>query len=631
MLLSGGAPAFAQQTTSNVVTQAEDAFGRAVGNDRIGIYSNDEVRGFNPTEAGNQRIEGLYIEQGAVVPPRLIESLSVRVGYGARGLTFPAPTGIVDYRLEKFSGKARYSAELEWETNANVVGALEAKIPLSGDRLGVALGVGFRESDQVHGRNGSYRNYIAGVSFLPTKGSEFILFTGGATARKFEYDAILYPAGSFVPPRQPRTLQQSQPWTRAGFDTSTTGGIAKFSLGDLRVETGLFRVTRRDLDTFYTLQLGVSPTGTIANSLVIADANTKTLSTSGEFRVSRVWTGKTLRHSVIASLRGRDQHRNFGGQQLIPFGPAQAGAPVIRPRPVLNFGLDDTSRIRQMSYGLQYNLLALNGSTLGVAVQRSNYRKRTDFGNAALVDTVSRDNPWLYSANGSLLLLPGLSVYGGYIRGLEESAVAPDIATNRSEAPPALRTRQMDAGIRYALTPKLAVIAGVFDIKKPYFGVDAASRFTNLGTVANRGIELSIAGALADGLTLVAGGILVNPKISGAEVDAGRIGKQPVGTFRKRGIFNLDWKPAGQQAWSFDLSLDGQSGENADRLNRFSAPSRSNVNFGTRYRFTIGKTKVLVRGQLQNAFNNYGWRVNSGGGFTFTQPRSAYVHLIADF
>jgi hypothetical protein len=65
-LLSGSAPAYAQQASNNAVTQSEDAFGRAVGNERIGIYSNEEVRGFNPLEAGNNRLEGLYIDQGQI-------------------------------------------------------------------------------------------------------------------------------------------------------------------------------------------------------------------------------------------------------------------------------------------------------------------------------------------------------------------------------------------------------------------------------------------------------------------------------------------------------------------------------------------------------------------------------------
>jgi iron complex outermembrane recepter protein len=189
----------------------------------------------------------------------------------------------------------------------------------------------------------------------------------------------------------------------------------------------------------------------------------------------------------------------------------------------------------------------------------------------------------------------------------------------------------MDLGLRYAITPRLALIAGLFEVKKPYFGVDAAARFSNLGTVANRGIEVSLAGTLAPGLTVVAGGILVDPKISGAEVEAGRIGPRPVGSFRQRAIFNLDWKPAGQETWSFDLALEGVSPATADRLNTTATNARSSVNMGMRYRFDLAGCKMLLRGQMLNLFNHYGWRVNSSGGYWFSQPRSAYLQVVADF
>lgn len=626
-LLIGSSPAFAQQTATNVITQSDDAFGRAVGTERIGIYSNEEVRGFNPVDAGNQRLEGLFIEQGMIISPRLLDSSAVRVGYGARSTTFPAPTGIVELRMEKFEGKEQYSFEIEHESNPSTAGALEAKIPLIGEKLGVAFGVGFRKAEQVHGRNGAFLNYQAGISWLPKSGSEFILFTSGARAKGAEFSANFFPAGSFVPPKQPRKLEQTQPWAQNQFVVSTTGGIAKFPIGDFKVEAGLFRTTRRDPKSFFTLLLGVTETGAVANHLVLADQGNQTLSTSGEVRLSRTWTGDKLKHSLIFGVRGRDQDRAFGGQQRISLGASRAGLQDFRPEPAFVFGPDDHSNVRQFIVGLQYSLLSKAGSSLNAAIQKANYRKRTDFASAAVADAVVRDAPWLYSFNAAVALSPKLTVYGGYVRGQEDSAVAPDIAVNRSEAPPALRTRQMDAGLRYALTSKLTLIAGAFDIRKPFFGIDSALRFTNLGNVSNRGFELSLAGSLTTGLTVIAGGILVDPVIRGGEL----AGKRPIGAFKQRGIFNLDWRPGGAGPWSFDLALDGTSSQAANRLNTFGTGERSALNLGTRYRFAIGESKVLLRAQMLNVMNSYGWRVNSGGGFAFTLPRSLFVQMIADF
>jgi iron complex outermembrane receptor protein len=209
--------------------------------------------------------------------------------------------------------------------------------------------------------------------------------------------------------------------------------------------------------------------------------------------------------------------------------------------------------------------------------------------------------------------------------------VAPDIATNRDEAPPAIRTSQKDAGVRYAITPKLSLIGGVFEVSKPYFNIDAARRFRQLGQVNNRGIEISLAGTLAPGLTIVAGNLLLDPKISGPEVENGSIGKRPVGSFTRRSIVNLDWKPKGQEAWSFDLAFESIASETGNNRNDFVAPPRETVGIGARFRFELGGTKFLLRGQMTNVFNDYGWKVSSSGGFTYTLPRTAVLNLAADF
>jgi iron complex outermembrane recepter protein len=330
-------------------------------------------------------------------------------------------------------------------------------------------------------------------------------------------------------------------------------------------------------------------------------------------------------------VKGRTQSRFYGGQQRIILGAGPAGTRDYRPAPVFSFGDNDRSSVRQMTFGLGYDVRWKGRGSMSVAVQKSNYAKQTQFANPALPQLESRDRPWLFSANGAANLTPKFTLYGGYVRGLEESPVAPDVATNRNEAPPAIRTSQRDAGLRYALTPKLSLIAGVFEVRKPYFNLDVDRRFRQLGTVRNRGVELSLAGSLVPGLNIVAGTLFLNPSISGAEISTGRIGARPVGSFRRHSIANLDWKPMGQTAWSFDLAFDSFSRSTANTANSFEAPARTTIGVGTRYRFALGKTSFLLRGQIQNAFDNYGWKVSSSGGFTYILPRTFSLNLAADF
>jgi iron complex outermembrane recepter protein len=182
------------------------------------------------------------------------------------------------------------------------------------------------------------------------------------------------------------------------------------------------------------------------------------------------------------------------------------------------------------------------------------------------------------------------------------------------------------------VTPKLTLVAGVFSVKKPYFNLDSSLRYRQLGRVDNRGVEVSLAGQIVPGVTLVAGSLFLDPTISGEDVNRGRIGPRPVGSLTRRSVANLDWRlDAGQSPLSFDMALESLSGRTGNALNSVKTSAREIVNLGLRYRFALAKTSWLLRPQMTNVFNEYGWNVSSSGGFTASNSRTYTVMLTADF
>src|SRR3982750_1091942 len=125
------APALAQRSGENAVTAADDAFGTSVGNEQIGLYSSDEVRGFSPGAAGNIRIEGLYLGGMFIGNPRLLAGTSVKVGLTAQGYPFPAPTGIVELSLRPAGNEPLLSAVLHGGIQDGF--ELDGQLPLSKD------------------------------------------------------------------------------------------------------------------------------------------------------------------------------------------------------------------------------------------------------------------------------------------------------------------------------------------------------------------------------------------------------------------------------------------------------------------------------------------------------------------
>ena len=627
--------ACAQRASDNVTTQSSDAFGRSVGNEKSGLYTTDDVRGFNPVDAGNVRLEGLYFDQVDRVSNRLVDGSTIRVGPASQRYPFPAPTGLVDYSLTQPRTKASYSFALDsGSTNAlGLGGSAEFKQPLDGERLGLSGGFGFRNARRTEGGTGIIRTFGGTLAWRPAPGAELLLFAGDFRFRSDEARPTLFLTGTAGPPKLKRGEDLSQRWTARNSDTWLWGAIGKIPLGaGLRIESGLF-YTRRDLHTaFADLYTGVQSSGASSGHRIVADAGSFDASLSGETRLVRQWQRGSVSQQVTLSLRGRHKVRRFGGGAVFQFGPASLLAPAALPEPVYTIGRKSRDRVDQLTYGLAWSLVSTRGFALDAGLSKSSYTKAVDFADPLLADPVTRDRPITWNISASLALVHGLSIYAGASRGQEEALIAPDVAVNRSEAPPAIRTRQIEGGVKLALSPHLTLIAGAFSITKPYYNLDGGLRYRQLGNLNHRGIELSLTGQIVPGFNVVGGLLLLDPRISGEAVTSGQIGPRPVGQVRRHGVLNFDWRAhGGKSPLSFDLAIESFSSRVGNSVNTLSAAPRTVVNLGVRYRFRAGPGTFLLRPLVQNLFDNYGWQVSTSGGWTYTPPRAFTLQVVADF
>ena len=627
--------ACAQRASDNVTTQSSDAFGRSVGNERSGLYTTDDVRGFNPVEAGNVRLEGLYFDQVDRVSPRLVDGSTIRVGPASQRYPFPAPTGLVDYSLTQPRTKTSYSFTLDTGSpNApGLGGSFEFKQPLDGDRLGASGGVGFRNVRRSEGGTGSVRTFGGTLAWRPRPGAELLVFAGDFLFRSDEARPTLFLSGTAGPPKLKRGEDLSQRWTGRATDNWLWGTIAKLPLGGaLRLETGIFYTRRDQHRVFADLYTGVRADGLSSGHRIVADAGAFDASLSGESRLVKAWHSGALSQQLTLSLRGRHKVRRFGGTASFQFGPSTLLAPTLLAEPKYTIGPKNRDRVDQLTYGLAWSLVSARGFSLDAGLSRTSYTKAIDFANAALADVVTRDRPITWNLSGSLTLAKGISVYAGASQGQEEALVAPDVAVNRSEAPPAIHTGQLEGGVKLALAPRITLIAGAFSITKPYYNLDAGLRYRQLGNLKNRGVELSLTGQIVPGLSVVGGLLLLDPRISGEAVRSGQIGERPVGQVRHHGVLNFDWRPrGGASPVSFDLALETYSSRVGNSANTLFAAPRTNANLGARYRFQRGRGTFLVRPLLQNVFNTYGWQVSTSGGWTYTSPRAVTLQLVSDF
>jgi iron complex outermembrane receptor protein len=619
-------PALAQRTDDNATQESDDAFGRSVGNESIGIYDDGEVRGFSPIDAGNVRIEGLYFDRLSDPTQRLIDGSAVRVGIAAQSYPFPSPTGIVDYELRRVEDERVISPVLTYGPYGGGGAEVDALLPIIRDRLGVAVGAAFHDDRFEWG--GSNRSHTLAIvpRWRPTENIELMPFFSRVDFSDEEPRPLVLTADGLPPPRMRRDHYFGQRWAQNEGETRAFGVLGEARFGEWIARMGLFESAFLPDEEYGELFVETDANG-FARERVVAFPESRYASRSGELRLSRSFDAGNRRHIVHLTTKGRLQDRRYGGEDVIEAGVSQIGVGQAMERPQFDFGEQSRDEIEQGTVGAAYELRWKDTGEMSVGVQKTFYSKSGETPDGPLPET--RAEPVLVNVTGTVYASDRLAFYGSYTEGLEESPVAPDNALNRNVAAPALDTEQYDAGLRWALTPNVKLIAGVFNIEKPYFDLDAAGFFRELGTVEHRGVELSLVGKPMANMTVLVGTRFLDAQVSGPAVDAGLVGEKPVGSANNLSVASVDYVLGGTGV-SLDAILENLSEVVANTSNTVEVGGRTVLNVGGRYRFKMFNKPATVRAQVQNVFDKYGWKVASGGAYLYNPPRRFSVYLAMD-
>ena len=616
------------RAAENAVRQAGDAFGSTVGREVIGIYNQMNVRGFSPIAAGNVRIDGLYFDP--VVPPstRVSRTTTIRVGLSALGSPFPAPTGLVDFGFRRPGSTAAGSALLLADAWGTLNAEVDAVLPAS-DTLSFGLGASVRlENGLDKTREDSFGGTLI-ARWTPAPGVTLIPFASLLHQTLDDHRLTFQTATEFLPPLLPRRQRFGPDWVNgSGFDANI-GVLADWQLApQWQLRAGLFRSSRHRDRQMTNLVRGLQPDRT-GTQRVIVDPRLAFAAVSGEVRLTRQIDDGPRRHQIHVAVRGRSGDRRFGGSDTLELGPVQIDTPSRVPEPAFRFSQQQFDDVKQITGGIAYEGRWLGVGELAAGLQWTDYKKRIDLPAGGVQATDAR--LLLYNVTLAANLSDRLVVYAGTVNGLEESGVAPGNAINRNEALPAITTRQFDAGLRFALTDQIKLVAGVFDISKPYFNLDAAGRFDVLGDVVNRGVEASIAGPITPSLSIVAGGVWLWPKVTAPGAVPGRIGERPVGAIGQRFELSADWRPGFAAGLSFDARLAYRSSETATVSNSVAVPARTIIDLGGRYRFKLAGNNALLRVQLSNVFDVEGYDLRGAGAYGPIPGRLAQAYVTIDF
>jgi iron complex outermembrane recepter protein len=635
-LLLTGLPlsaSLAQHASDNPVASADDAFGLTLGLESIGLYGPGNVRGFNPQVAGNVRIDGLYFDQQGNLSNRVVEGSTIRIGVTEIGYAFPAPTGIVDYDL-RHAGDGKASASLVavlGPFDAHGVSA-DANLPLVGSELQLPVGASYQISAQSPvGPYPGYTTTVTNVGATPQwKPNDAVTvraifdysdFTKGRTM------PVVFTASGDLPPDIDRTYL-GQDWALGHSISENYGGLIDAKLSaHWTLAAGLFRSIADNPESFADLYVNTLPNG-LADHLLVGTPDQSIVSTSGEARLTGHFVTGSWNQDLVLIARGRDTLAYYGGADVVDAGQASIAEGLQVPEPDFTYTARTLDHTRLHSVGLAYRLGWDARANFAIGIQQERYEEEVAPPTGPSAELT--DSPLRGYGSAAFALTPRLSGYAGYTQGLEDSGVAPNSAENRGAILPAARTWQTDTGFRYLLTQNLKLIAGVFEINKPYFNIDTNNVDRSLGEQRARGFEFSLSGELISHLHITAGALLGEVIIAGPDLRADGVGRDAFGQARNQGIINADYSLANWPGASVDATIVHAGATPASINDAVYAPPATTLSLGARYRFTLHGAPATLRLQAQNITNTYVWVTGYNPGYYLFAPRSFFAYLTVD-
>ena len=605
------APAAAQYADQNALTAADDAFGTSVGYQTIGLYSSNDARGFNPQQAGNLRIEGLYYDRETWISGTcMVRDSAMRIGIAAQSYSFSSPTGIADLKLHTPGDKPQLSAVVYRGPYEEASALIEGQAPLT-ERLSGGVCLTYNKGfNPAEARRAGGTDAGATLRWRPAEGTEIVPFWAYIVGGEHRILPQVYTDAVEPPPLFDARHLASQDFTSLGFRMTNFGVIVRQALAhDWRVTAGVFRSREHDPRGFVEEYLSLLQNRTADHVLDVVPVFTAT-ATSGELRVARSLTSGTHARTLEFTVRGRSVDRDFGGDALIDYGQVSLESPPPSQTPGYATTVPSVDRTRQLDAGVMYQERWTGVGSLGLGLLKSHYQRTIV--DPATSPATTTATPWLTDLRFTIDIGAALTVYGSFTQGLEDSALAPPSAANRGEPPASTRTHQVDGGIRYAPSKALTLIVGGFEIHKAYFNLDAANVYTALGRVSHRGVETSVTYA-DQGLTFVAGGVWLRPRVERTAPEPGATGDVPLGPVPITLTANVDYAPPRWHPWAASLQLNWQSARVSTADDRYRLPPLATVAAGLRYESKWHGHPLSVRFDALNLANSTGLHLTPVG------------------
>lgn len=616
------APAAAQD---NAVRSAADAFGERVGIEQSGLYTESQVRGFDLNDSGAYRIDDAYFSRAGALDDTILSGVGVRVGVNAARLPYPAPSGVVNYRLRE-AGPAN---ELRLGAGFRDFGTrvFQGDFSLRDGSFSLAGGVVWSPVRQyAQGYNGSSLTAGAVVGWNVAPGHRLRAFAS-ISDREYDGDYAIIASTAAIPPNLRKLHQYSPDWARTAATTTNLGLLYRGEFHGFTVDASAFRSFWAIHNADMTLISSDAEGNATATTLRTPKRNYR-VSNTGETRLSRAFKAGDLENQITLSMRGRQTTTELTTSTAVALGAfdlTTGDPPDVPERPWSGTRGEDI--VKQYTLSAGYGMTWRDRVQLRLAVHRTRYDKTVNSPMGVTSERVSETTN--HNVSTIVNLTDRAAVFGSWVTGLEESGSAPATATNREEVLPPVEAKQLEMGARYAITPGLTFIGALFQVSKPTQGFRSDGSFGLVGEVRHRGFETSIAGQVDGATRVLAGLVAFDSDVTGPLVEAGRVGSSAAGI--SQFVVNANIERRLMDGWSVDAGLSHLGERWANTANSFKAPAVTTLSLGARGRFALAGRPAELRVLASNVTGVEGYLVGPSGLFSPVAPRAVRAVLTLTF
>jgi iron complex outermembrane recepter protein len=587
------------------------------------------VRGFVLDNRFNFRRDGLPISAETSIP--LDNKARIEILKGASGIQAgtSAPGGLVNYVVKRPTNEAVTSASLEWRQSASLAAAIDLS-----RRFGADQGFGLRVNAAAASLDPRVRS-AQGKRHMLALAGDWRLSPDTLLEAEFETSQRSQPSvpgfsmlGNTVPAAgDARVNLNSQPWSLpVVFDGNTASLRLQQRLSaDWRFTAHLasqrLKTDDRIAFPFGCFSPDPAPGGTYYADRYCPDGsfdlydfrseNERRRSDALDLSFQGKRTTGTLRHDVTVGLLNSKVKNRFQRQAFNFAGTGNVQGTAVTPA-APDLTDENTNRDERSTEAYARDAIAITEDlTAWLGLRHTRLQResvRTD-GSRATDYRQSFSTPWLAV---SYAFATDQLVYASWGQGIE-SEVAPGRAryTNNGEALPALKSRQIEIGLKGSTDVLEWGLAG-FDIQRPQFadfgtcGLDSTCTRQADGSARHRGIEAS--GAVRSGPWVLRGGAQwLHARREDSQVAAIN-GLEPTNvpaqTLKLQAIYSV--------AQFAGLSVQGGlTHENRRRVlpdNSASIPGWSRIDLAANYRGKFEATTVTWRAGIDNLFDTRAWR-----------------------